>query len=1094
LDTDDPRVRAATIRVMRPTSVLLGLVLVPVLMPAQGTRLLRQPTVSSTQIAFAYAGDIWVVSRDGGDAKRLTSFPGTESDPHFSPDGKQIAFSMQYGGNTDVYVIDAAGGEARRLTRHPAPDIARGWAPDARRVLFSSARVGAPSVGVQQLWTVAAAGGVPERLPIPDGLRGSFSPDGQRVAYEKVSRWDVEWRNYRGGQTHPITLYTIASHAVDTLPWQGTLDTWPVWMGDAIYFISDRDWAANIWKYDVASKQLTQLTHYKDYDVKTLDAGAGVVVYEEAGYLHLLDPATGKDTQLVITCRGDLPWAEPRWVDASKWIESASLSPSGKRALFSARGEVFSVPAEKGDARNLTRSPGTAERTPLWSPDGKQVAWFSDASGEYRLMIGTQEGLGAPREIRFERPTFFHTADWSPDGKYIAVTDEGLNMLLVEVATGKVMRIDTDTYAHPARTFEPAWSPDSKWLAYAKRLPSQFHVLMAYSMTDRKSYQLTDGLSDAVSPSWDAGGKYLYFLASTDFGLSSGWLDLSSYDRHLRRGAYLMVLAADTPSPLLPESDEEARDTTAGPEATKAKSGADTGKQTVRVRIDRMGLSQRILALGMPVRAYTSLAAANEGVVFVSEAIENQPGLTLHRYDLKKRKSESFVSPVTRFSLSRDGKKLLYQSGESWMIVGTDAAPKPGDGKITVDLQMRLDPRAEWRQIFREAWRFERDYLYVPNHNGADWDKVWTMYEPWLASLGHRSDLTYLLDLLGGELSLGHTFVFGGDTPAIDTVKIGMLGVDFAVENGRYRFKRIFSGENWNPNLRAPLSAPGVKARTGDYLLAVNGTDLKPPMSPYEVLEGTANRQTVLRLNDKPTLDGSWTVTVVPVKDEDDLRTRAWVEDNRRLVDSLSRGRLAYVWLPNTADQGYEYFNRYYFAQQDRQGVILDERFNQGGYIADYFVDILARHLRGYFNNPVGERRPWTEPLTGIFGPKVMLINEYAGSGGDMLPYLFHQMRLGPLIGTRTWGGLVGIWDVPGLIDGGYITAPRGGFFDLQGHWDVENVGITPDIVVLQTPALVAQGHDPQLERAVQEALRLLEANPVTLLAEPAPPVRVRRP
>jgi tricorn protease len=1056
-------------------------------MPAQGTRLLRQPTVSRSQIAFAYAGDIWVASRDGGDARRLTSFPGTESNPHFSPDGKQIAFTMQYGGNSDVYVIDAAGGEARRLTWHPAPDIARGWSPDGKRILFSSPAATAPAVGVQQLWTVAATGdGVPERLPIPDALRGSFAPDGQRLAYEKVSRWDVEWRNYRGGQTHPITIYTIASQAVDTLPSQGTLDTWPAWMGDAIYFISDRDWAANIWKYDVGSKQLAQLTHYKDYDVKTLDAGAGVVVYEEAGYLHLLDPAAGKDTQLAITCRGDLPWAEPRWVDAAKWIESASLSPSGKRALFAARGEVFSVPAEKGDARNLTRSPGTAERTPVWSPDGKHVAWFSDASGEYRLMVGTQEGLDAPREIRFEQPTFFHTADWSPDGKYIAVTDEGLNMLLVEVATGKVTRIDTDTYAHPARTFEPAWSPDSKWLAYSKRLPSQFHVLMAYSMTDRKSYPLTDGLSDAVSPSWDAGGKYLYFLASTDFGLSSGWLDLSSYDRHLRRGAYLLVLAADTPSPLLPESDEEARDT--------AKAKPDSAKSAVPVRIDRAGLSQRILALGMPVRAYTSLEAGSEGVVFVTEAIENQPGVTLHRFDLKKRKSESFASPVTRFSLSSDGKKLLYQSGESWMIVGTETAPKAGDGKITVDLPMRLDPRAEWRQIFREAWRFERDYLYVPNHNGADWDKVWTMYEPWLASLGHRSDLTYLLDLLGGELSLGHTFVFGGDTPAIDTVKIGMLGADFTVENGRYRLQRIFSGENWNPNLRAPLSAPGVKARAGDYLLAVNGTDVKPPMSPYEALEGTANRQTVLRLNDKPTPDGSWTVTVVPVADEDDLRTRAWVEDNRRLVDSLSKGKLAYVWLPNTADQGYESFNRYYFAQQDRQGVILDERFNQGGYIADYFVDILARHLRGYFNNPVGERRPWTEPLTGIFGPKVMLINEYAGSGGDMLPYLFHHMQLGPLIGTRTWGGLVGIWDVPGLIDGGYITAPRGGFFDLQGHWDVENVGITPDIVVPQTPALVAQGRDPQLERAVQEALRLLQANPVKLLGEPAPPVRVRRP
>jgi tricorn protease len=1077
---------------MRYTSAVVGLLCCPILAYAQGTRLLRQPTVSNTQIAFAYAGDIWVASRDGGDAKRLTSFPGTESNPHFSPDGKQIAFSMQYGGNTDVYVIDAAGGEARRLTWHPGPDIARGWSPDTKRILFSSARVSAPSVGVQQLWTIAATGGggVPERLPIPDALRGSFSPDGQRLAYEKVSRWDVEWRNYRGGQTHPVTIYTVASQAVDTLPSQGTLDTWPVWMGDAIYFISDRDWDANVWKYDVASKQLTQLTHYKDYDVKTLDAGGGVIVYEEGGYLHLLEPAGGKDTQLAITCRGDLPWAEARWLDASKWIESASLSPSGARALFSARGEVFSVPAEKGDARNLTRSSGTAERTPVWSPDGKQVAWFSDASGEYRLMIGTQEGLSAPREIRFEQPTFYHTADWSPDGKYIAVTDEGLNLLLVEVATGKVTRLDTDTYAHPERTFEPAWSPDSKWLAYSKRLPSQFHVLMAYSMVEKKPYQLTDGLSDAVSPAWDAGGKYLYFLASTDFGLSSGWLDLSSIDRHMRRGAYLMVLAADTPSPLLPESDEEARDTTAAVDTSKAKSP----KGALNVRIDRAGLSQRILALGMPVRAYTSLAAGSEGVVFVTEAIENQPGATLHRYDLKKRKSESFASPVMRFSLSRDGKKLLYQSGESWMIVGTDAAPKAGDGKITVDLQMRLDPRAEWRQIFKEAWRFERDYLYVPNHHGADWDKVWTMYEPWLANLGHRSDLTYMLDLLGGELSLGHTFTFGGDMPAIDTVKVGMLGVDFAVENGRYRLKRIFSGENWNPNLRAPLSAPGVKARTGDYLLAVNGADLRPPLSPYAALEGTANRQTVLRLNDKPTLDGSWTVTVVPVSDEDDLRTRAWVEDNRRLVDSLSKGKLAYVWLPNTADQGYEYFNRYYFAQQDRQGVILDERFNGGGYIADYFVDILARHLRGYFNNPVGERRPWTEPITGIFGPKVMLINEYAGSGGDMLPFLFHEMKLGPLVGTRTWGGLVGIWDVPGLIDGGYITAPRGGFFNTEGHWDVENAGITPDIVVQQTPALVSQGRDPQLERAVQEALRLLEATPVKLLAEPAPPVRVRRP
>ncbi len=1072
---------------MRPIAIVSACVILSAAsVHGQGTRLLRQPTVSATQIAFAYAGDIWVASREGGggDARRLTTFPGIESNPQFSPDGKQIAFSAQYGGNTDVYVVDAGGGEPRRLTWHPALEVARGWSPDGKRILFASAAAHAPSVGVGQLWTIAATGGVPERLPLPDAARGMFSPDGRRLVYEKVTRWDVEWRNYRGGQTHPVSIYTLATQAVDTLPWQGTVDIWPVWLGDAIYFISDRDWAGNVWRYDLATKQLTQLTHYKDFDVKTLAAGGGVLAYEQAGYLHVLDPATGQDRQLAITCRGDLPWAQPRWVNAAPLIESASLSPTGARALFSARGEIFSVPAQKGDARNLTRTPGAADRTPVWSPDGKQVAWFSDASGEYRLLIGTQEGLagGAPREITFDKPTFFHTASWSPDGKYLALTDEGLNLLLVEVATGKVTRIDGDTYAHPERTFEPAWSPDSRWLAYAKRLANQFHVLMAYSLTDRRALQLTDGLSDAVSPAWDAGGKYLYFLASTDFGLSSGWLDLSSYERRTRRGVYLLVLAADVPSPLLPQSDEEARDS--------AK--ADTGKVTVR--IDRAGLSQRILDLGMPVRPYTALAAGAAGVVFVSEAVENQPGSTLHRYDLKKRKSETFVSPVSLFSLSRDGKKLLYRSGETWAIVGTDAPPKPGDGKIAVNLQMHLDPRAEWRQIFREAWRFERDYLYVPNHHGADWDKVYAMYAPWIEHVGHRADLTYILDLLGGELSLGHTFVGGGDTPPIDTVKIGLLGADFAVDQGRHRLQRIYTGENWNPGLRAPLSAPGVKAREGDYLLAVNGAELRAPTSPYAALEGTAGRQTVLRLNDRPTLDGSWTVTVVPVESEGQLRTRAWVEDNRRLVDSLSGGRLAYVWLPNTGENGYDYFNRYYFAQQDRQGVILDERFNGGGYIADYFVDLLARKLRGYFNNPVGDRRPWTEPLTGIFGPKVMLINEYAGSGGDMLPYLFREMKLGPLVGTRTWGGLVGIWDVPGLIDGGYITAPRGGFFDLQGRWDVENVGVTPDIVVEQTPALVAKGRDPQLERAVQEALRLLAANPVKLLPEPAPPVRVKRP
>ncbi|MEP7325131.1 MAG: PDZ domain-containing protein [Gemmatimonadota bacterium] len=1075
------------------TAVLLSIILSSTL-SAQGTRLLRQPTVSTTQIAFSYAGDIWVVGREGGDARRLTSYPGIESDPAFSPDGQWIAFSGGYSGNPDVYVVSVQGGAPRRLTWHPGADLVRGWTPDGTSVVFASGRQN-PRLDRLQLWTVPVTGGFEHQLPLTSVNHAALSSDGRQVVYEEVAQWDIEWRNYRGGQNRPIQVFHLADSTTTAVPWEGSKDTWPAWVGNTIYFISDRDYAGNVWSYDTGAQRLTQVTHYKDFDVKTLGAGGGVVVYEQAGYLHLFDPATSQDRQLVINVRGDLPWAEPRWTDVAPLATAVSLSPSGARALIEARGEIFTVPAEKGDVRNLTHSPGAADRAPVWSPDGRQVAWFSDADGEYRLMIGSQDGLQPPREIRLDKPTFYYDPAWSPDGKYLAFTDAGRNLWMVDVVSGQATRVDGDNYAHPERTLLPVWSPDSRWIAYAKRLTTQFRALMVYSVPERKVRQITDGLSDAGTPAWDASGKYLYFLASTDYGLSSGWLDLSANDRHVRRAVYLAVLANDTPSPLLPESDEEKaarQDSTPPRDSTTTKT--DSVPSKVTVRIDFEGLGQRVLDLGMPVRSYSALSAALPGVLFVTEEVENQPGATLHRYDLKKRKADEFLRGISLFSTSRDGKKLLYRSDDTWGIVSTDPGAKVGDGKIQVSLPMHVDPRAEWRQIWHEAWRFERDYLYVPNLNGADWNAVDQMYSPWLESVGHRADLTYLLDLLGGELTLGHTFTGGGDLPPVDTANVGLLGADLTEAGGRYRITRIYNGEEWNPGLHAPLRAPGVKARTGDYIIEVNGTDLKAPTNAYAAFEGLAGKQTVLRLNDKPTREGSWTVTVVPVGSDNQLRTQAWVEDNRRLVDSLSGGRLAYVWLPNTAEDGYTYFNRYYFAQQNREGVVLDERFNHGGSIADYFVDLLVRPLRGYFNNPVADRRPWTEPLTGIFGPKVMVINEMAGSGGDMLPYMFHQMKIGPLVGKRTWGGLVGIWDVPDLVDGGGITAPRGGFFDLEGKWAVENEGIAPDIEVEQTPRLVLQGHDPQLERAVAEAMRLLQASPVRLRPEPAPPVRVRRP
>jgi tricorn protease len=1087
---------------------------------AQETRLLRQPTVSERHIAFAYANDIWIAHRDGGEARRITSFPGTESEPSLSPDGSLLAFSGQYGGNTDVFVVPVQGGEPERLTWHPGDDLVRGWTPDGSAVIFMSGRTSVPFYGSYppRFWTVSPEGGLPEVMPMPRAARGEFSPDGGKFAYQPILLYDVEWRNYRGGQNRPIWVLDMQDYNLETLPWDGSRDTDPVWLGETIYFLSDRDTVVNLYGYHFPSGKLEQLTHHELLDVKRLAAGGGVVIYEHAGLIHLYDPTSGQDRQVAIQVRGDFPWALPHWEEVGEMLTNASLSPTGVRALFEARGEIFTVPTEKGDWRNLTRSSGVADRDPVWSPDGKTIAWFSDAGGEYRLMIGTQDGLEEPRAIEIEKPSFYFSPAWSPDSKLILFTDNKLNLWHVEVETGKVDWVDADQFVEPTRTMNPVWSPDSQWIAYVKRLDTHFHAVFVYSVESGASHQLTDGLSDVVSPAWDAGGKYLYFLASTNFALNSGWLDMSRYERPVERGIYVAVLAKDEPSPLLPESDEEkgeddgeddgkdedgdgAGDDDDGDDEDDAEGeGEDSGddedeEEKVQVVIDFEGIDQRILSLEVATGEYFRLAAAGEGVLFVTQNIRNAPGSSLHKYSLEEKELEEFLPMVQSFVLSADGKKLLYGDGQSWSVVGIEAAPEPGKGKLeTESLKMKVDPPAEWRQIFREAWRLQRDFFYVENLHGADWEMVWETYSPWLDHVRHRSDLTYLLDILGGELSVGHSFTGGGDNPDVESVSIGLLGADLEEDKGRYRLARIFTGENWNPDLRAPLSAPGIDIAEGNYILEVNGRELTAPTNPYSLFEETADRQTRLRVNDKPSPEGSRVITVVPVANEWQLRRRAWVEDNRRKVDEMSDGRLAYVFVPNTAGEGYTFFNRYYFAQQDREGAIIDERFNGGGSAADYLVDIMARDLHGYFNNPSAGRKPFTTPGAGIWGPKVMIINESAGSGGDLLPYLFRKMEIGPLVGMRTWGGLVGIWDTPGFIDGGAITAPRGGFFDLDGEWVVENVGVPPDIEVEQTPREVINGGDPQLERAVEEALRLLETEGVELLSEPPPPVRVKRP
>ncbi len=1098
-------------RLLAPVLLVLVLLALAALPAAAQTRLLRFPDVSDSQIVFSYAGDLWIVGREGGNARRLTANVGREVSARFSPDGSTIAFSAQYDGNTDVYVVPAVGGEPRRLTWHPSPDLATGWTPDGSAVVFASFRAGAP-VPHPKFWTVPLEadledGGLPTAMPMPRAWTGKFSPDGGSFAYEPILSWEAEWRNYRGGQNRPIWVLDLEDLSLDKLPWEGSNDGQPVWIGDTIYFLSDRDWAVNVWSYDTNTAELRQLTRFKEFDAKSLEGGGGWLVFEQAGYIHRLDTATGETRQVPIEVRGDFAWARPHWEDVGEDLRQAALSPTGKRAIFEARGEIFTVPAEKGDPRNLTASPGAADRAPAWSPDGKRVSWFSDESGEYRLVIADQKG-GDRRVINLADPTFFYTPVWSPDSEHLSFGDADRNLWLLDVATGERTLIDDEGYAIPGRTIYPAWSPDSKWIAYTKRLDNLFNAVYVYSVEDGTRHAITDGLSDSRSPAWDAGGKYLYFLASTDFGLNVGWLEMARLDHPVNHAVYAAVLAADEPSPLEPESDEEEvdEDDGEGDEDDEEgegdeEEGEDNG-DAPEVRIDFDGLDRRIVALGIPEGNYVGLEPASEGVLFYAEAMEGgdsvfgDVGFTLHRYKLEERESEVFLSGVVEAVVSADGEKLLYGTpDDSWGIVDTGGSVEPGDGAIdTSGLRMKVDPAAEWRQIFRESWRYQRDYFYVDNVHGLDLEEVWEKYSPWLDHVRHRTDLTHLLDILGGETAIGHSFTSGGDNPDVERVPVGLLGADLEAADGRIRIARIYRGESWNPELRAPLSGPGIDAREGDYLLAVDGVELTAADNPYSRFDRTADRQTVLTLNDEPSLDGAREVTVVPLASEDSLRQREWVDANRRKVDELSGGRLAYVWLPNTGGGGYAHFNRYYFAQKDKQGAVIDERWNGGGLAADYIVDLMARPLMGYFNNPLGEKKPFTLPAAGLWGPKVMIINDAAGSGGDLLPYMFRLREIGPLVGTRTWGGLVGIWDVPAHIDGGSITAPRGGFFDLAGEWSVENEGVAPDVEVEQLPALVAAGHDPQLEKAVEVALELLETEAVVLKPQPPDPVRVRRP
>jgi tricorn protease len=1063
--------------------------------------LLRDPSVCETQIAFNYAGSIWIASRDGGNVRRLTS-GGHESKPIFSPDGSQVAFTADYDGTRGVYVVPAAGGEPRRLTYHPADIGVVGWTPDGKDVSFSSARA-AFADGVVQLFTVPLEGGFATQVPLARVSEASFSPDGARISYVPNIQWQRAWKRYRGGQTKSIWIASLADSSIQAIiPRDNSNDFNPMWVGDTIYFLSDRYGPVTLFAFDLKSQQVKQIVKNDGLDIKSASATSDAIVYEQFGSLHVLDLKSGSDRALDIQPVGDLAEIRPHFQKIEpKRIRFAGISPTGARAVFAVRGEILTVPAEKGDIRNLTNTTDVVERDPAWSPDGKSIAYLSDESGEYALHIRDQSGLGEARKINLGNPpTFCYSPTWSPDSKKIAYTDKRLNFWYVDLQKESPLHVDTDVYTDPAHRLQMAWSPDGRWIAYTKQLQNHLHAVFVYSLEQAKNYQMTDGMSDALYVAFDKQGKYLYFTASTDAALNTGWLDMTSLERPVTRSVYLIVLKKDEPSPLAPESDEEK-----GKEAEKADKDkqSDSGKgkdldkekakeeKPVTVKIDFEGISQRILALPIPARNYYGLFAGKTGVLYLGEGPQvdpidfddGGPSAKVHKFDLKSRKTEQILDGVTAFDLSFNGEKMLYAQKNQWFIAPAqkpaEGPPQPGQGgPLKLDsMEVYVDPRAEWKHMYYQVWRDERDFLYDPGLHGLNLQAAEQKYEPYVENIATRDDLNYLFIEMLGEITVGHMFVGGGDIPEPKRVKTGLLGADYSVENGRYRFARVYNGENWNPKLRAPLTQPGVNVKVGEYLIAVNGLDVRAPKDVYSFFAETAGKQVVLKVGPKPDGSGSREVTAVPVDDETPLRNYAWIEGNRRKVDELTGGRVAYVYLPDTYAGGYTNFNRYYFAQVGKEAAIIDERYNGGGDIADYIIDYLRRPLLSYWT--MREGKDITTPIEAIFGPKVMITNEMAGSGGDALPWMFRKTGIGPLIGKRTWGGLVGHYTNPAdLLDGGFTGTPNLAFYNTNGSWDVENHGVSPDIEVEYDPKAARAGHDPQLEKAVEVVMELLKQNP----------------
>lgn len=1077
-------------------ALALGAALAALAAPAaalEECRLLRQPDIQGDRIVFVYAGDLWSVARGGGVAARLTTHDGIEQFPKLSPDGRTVAFTAEYDGNVDAFAVPAEGGEPRRLTWHPGSDQVAEWYPDGKGVLLRSARASAPT-RFDRFFRIAPEGGFEEMLALPTAGYAGFSGDGKLLAFVSPSYDRRTWKRYKGGNAPNIWVYDFAANRSEniTADWAGA-DEWPMFHARTIYYSSDRGGkTANLWAYDLDKKSHRQVTTFTDYDVKWPSVGSDAIVFENGGYLYVMDLPSEKTTRIQVLVPDDKPGTRPEYRSVSDWITGADLSPSAKRAVLCARGELFTVPAEKGDVRNITNTPGARERDPAWSPDGKWIAYLSDQSGEYQIHLVAADGRTPARQLTADGKAYRFAPLWSPDSKKLLFSDQTGRLHWVAIADGKFQTIDKSEYGDIGGY---GWSGDSKWVCYTKGTPSYFGQIHLYNLDTRRAVAVTDGLTDDYSPTFDPEGKYLYFVSRRTFRPEFGATELNIHFSATDK-LYAMALRDSIGSPVAPQSDEES----SGDEGDKARDekGKDKGGKDDKaaapapLRIDLDGLAARTVELPVEAGRYGGLIAGKGKLLWLSfdaPAGDDEGGGTasVRVFDFEKREAKTVLAGVDpSYWTNKDLSKVLYHKGDTWGIVDAAEGKKVGDGTIaTGQLMAIVDPRLEWRQMFEEAWRLERDFYYDPGMGGLDWKALGERYRQLVPYVAHRADLNYLLGELLGELATSHAYVSGGALPEVKRVGTGLLGVDWGLDRaaGLYRFERIYRGRDWNSAVEAPLGVPGVNVREGDFLLEVNGRPVRAPENVYAAFVGTVGKQTVLKVGASANDPKARTVTVKPVASEASLRYVAWVRANYEKVQKATNGRIAYIHVPNTAIQGIQEFSKGFYPQVHKDGIIVDERFNGGGFIPDFFVERLQRKTWTYWSRREGES--FRTPGQSIDGPKCMLVNEYAGSGGDALPYYFRLQGVGPIIGKRTWGGLVGISrDLP-LVDGGSVTMPDFGIYNTKGEWMIENHGVDPDMDVENTPEAMVSGRDPQLEKAIEWCLEQLRTNP---------PVRPKRP